>query len=156
MRPNQFNISGNEQLLSTSLDLVEERKEVAMVQLTHYQQKLRQGYDRGIKTRAFVPGDLVLRKVVGNTMNPEWGKLMPNWEGPYHITSMAGIGAYCLEDLDENDIPRPWNVNNLRRQWMGSKRGWTKQREDGWMNYHMYYGHTTPLLKDQLEKPFFR
>ena len=35
--------------------------------------------------------------------------------GPYRVTSEAGIGAYRLEDLDENTIPRPWNVNNLRR-----------------------------------------
>ena len=26
---------------------------------------------------------------------------------------MADIEAYYLEDLDENVIPRPWNVNNL-------------------------------------------
>ena len=59
------------------------------------------------------PGDLVLRKVVGIAKNLAQGKLGPNWEGPYRITSVVGIGAYYLEDLDENVIPRPWNVNNL-------------------------------------------
>ena len=48
------------------------------------------------------------------TKNPSWGKLGPNWEGSYHITSMAEIGAYFLEDLDENVVPCPWNVNNFR------------------------------------------
>ena len=57
--------------------------------------------------------DLVLRKVVGTTRNPTWGKLGPNWEGPYRITSVASICAYFLEDLDKNVVPRPWNVNNL-------------------------------------------
>ena len=61
------------------------------------------------------PGDLVLRKVLGMAKNPAWGKLGPNWEEPYRITSSAGIGAYFLEDLDEHVIPQPWNVNNLRR-----------------------------------------
>jgi len=42
------------------------------------------------------------------------GKLGPNWEGSYRITSIAGIGAYHLEDFDENVILRPWNVKNLR------------------------------------------
>ena len=46
-------------------------------------------------------GDLVLRKVVGAIKNLAWGKLGPNWEEPYHITSVAGIGAYYLEDLEE-------------------------------------------------------
>jgi len=54
-----------------------------------------------------VPGDLVLRKVLGTAKNPVWGKLGPNWEGPYRITSVAGIGAYYLKNLDENVVPRP-------------------------------------------------
>ena len=83
--------------------------------MTYYQQKLKQGYDKGVRSRPLVPGDLVLRKMVGTTKNLAWGKLGPNWEGPYRITSIAGIGAYYLEYLDENVIPRPWNVNNLRR-----------------------------------------
>ena len=63
--------------------------------------------------RPLVLGDLVLRKVVGTAKNPSWGKLGPNWEGPYCITSVVGISTYFLEDLDENVISRPWNVNNL-------------------------------------------
>ena len=86
-----------------------------MVQLAYYQYKLKQGYDTKVKLRPLEPGDLVLRKVLGTVKNPAWEKLGPNWEGPYRITSLAGIGAYFLEDLDERVIPRPWNVNNLRR-----------------------------------------
>ena len=40
-----------------------------MVKMTHYQQKLRQGYDKGVKMRPLALGDLVLRKVVGTTKN---------------------------------------------------------------------------------------
>ena len=54
-----------------------------------------------------MPGDLVLRKVLGTAKNPTWGKLGPNWEGPYCITLVAGIGAYHLEDLDENVVLQP-------------------------------------------------
>ena len=68
-----------------------------------------------MRARPLASGDLVLRKVVGTTKNPSWGKLGPNWEGSYRIILVAGIRAYFLEDLDENVIPRPWNVNNLRR-----------------------------------------
>ena len=102
-------------LLEKSLNLVEEWRENIMVQLAYYQQKLKQGYDSDVKLRPLNPGDLVLRKVVGTSKNPTWGKLWPNWEGLYRITSIAGIGAYFLEDLDEKVVLRPWNVNNLRR-----------------------------------------
>ena len=68
-----------------------------------------------MRARPLASGDLVLRKVVGTAKNPSWGKLGPNWEGSYRIILVAGIRAYFLEDLDENVIPCPWNVNNLRR-----------------------------------------
>ena len=114
LRTSSFNPSSNNDLLGKSLDLIEERRESAMVQLAYYQHKLKQGYDANVKLRSLAPGDLVLRKVVGTAKNLAWGKLGPNWEGPYRITSVARIGAYFLEDLDEHVIPCPWNINNLK------------------------------------------
>ena len=60
-----------------------------------------------MKLRPLALGDLVLRKVLGTIKNPAWEKLGPNWEEPYRITLVVGIGAYYLEDLDENDVPCP-------------------------------------------------
>ena len=56
----------------------------------------------------FIPGDLILRRVVGNMRSP-------SWEGPYRVTSIVETGAYWLEDLDEVVVPQPWNANNLRK-----------------------------------------
>ena len=85
-----------------------------MVQLAYYQHKLKQDYDMNVKLRPLALGDLVLKKVLGNTKNPAWEKFGSNWEGPYRITSVVGICAYYLEDLDEKTVLHPWNVNNLR------------------------------------------
>ena len=93
-RTSSFNPSDNDEQLTKSLDLIQEKKENAMVQLAYYQQKLKQCYDANVKLRPLTTGDLVLRKVVGTAKNPTWGKLEPNWEGPYRITSEAGIGVY--------------------------------------------------------------
>ncbi|XP_075665561.1 uncharacterized protein LOC142635255 [Castanea sativa] len=95
----------NDNLLEKSLDLIKEQRKNAMVKLGYYQQKLKQGYDLNVKLRPLAPGDLVLRKVLRTTKNSAWGKLGPNWEGPYRITSVAGIRAYFLEDLDEKIVP---------------------------------------------------
>ena len=113
-RTNSFSPKDNDEQLIGNLDLIEEKRENAMVQLANYQQKLKQGYDANVRLRPLTPGDLVLCKVVGTAKNPAWEKLGPNWEGPYRITSNASIGAYFLEDLDKHVIPRPWNVNNLK------------------------------------------
>ena len=115
LKTSTFSSDSNDGLLGNSLDLIEEQRENAMVQLAYYQHKLKQGYDTNVKLRLLVVGDLVLRKVLGTTKNPTWGKLGPNWEGPYRITSVARIGAYYLEDLDEKTVLHPWNVNNLKR-----------------------------------------
>ena len=74
-RTSSFNLRGNDEQLTKSLDLVEEKRESAMIQLAYYQQKLKQGYDTNIKLKPLTPSDLVLHKVVGATKNPVWGKL---------------------------------------------------------------------------------
>ena len=114
-RTSSFNLKDNDEQLARGLDLIKEKRENAMVQLAHYQQKLKRGYNANVRTRPLTPSDLVLRKVIGSAKNPAWGKLGPNWEGPYRITSNASIGAYFLEDLDGLVVPHPWNVNNLKR-----------------------------------------
>ena len=114
LRTSSFTPSSNDELLGKSLDLIDERREKAMIQSAYYHQKLKQGYDANVKLRPLALGDLVLRKVVDAAKNTSLGKLGPNWKGPYWITSVAEIDAYYLEDLDEKVVPRPWNVNNLR------------------------------------------
>ena len=115
LRTNSFTPSGNDELLGESLNLIEERRERATIHLAYYHQKLKRGYDTNVKLRPLAPGDLVLKKVVGDAKDPSWGKLEPNWEWSFRITSVVGIGAYYLEDLDEKVVPRPWNVNNLKK-----------------------------------------
>ena len=78
LKTSSFSLSSNNELLEKSLDFIEERRESAMVQLAYYQHKLKQGYDANVKLRPLVHGDLVLRKVLGTTKNPAWGKLGPN------------------------------------------------------------------------------
>ena len=50
---------------------------------------MKREYDKNIRPRSFQVGDLVLWKVVENTRNPNDGKLGPNWEGLYKVTSSA-------------------------------------------------------------------
>ena len=58
---------------------------MALIRLANYQQKLAQRYDRSVRPRKFVAGDLVLRKAVGSMKNLSVGKLALNWEGPFEL-----------------------------------------------------------------------
>ena len=78
LRMSTFTPSDNDELLGKSLDLLEERREKAMIQPAYYHQKLKQGYDANVKLRPLAPGDLELRKVLGSAKNSTWGKLGPN------------------------------------------------------------------------------
>ena len=80
LKTSSFSPSNNSELLERSLDLIEERRESAMVQFAYYQHKLKQGYDGKVKLRPLVSGDLILRKVLGTAKNLAWGKLGPNWK----------------------------------------------------------------------------
>jgi hypothetical protein len=58
---------------------------------------------------------LVLRRVA----NPDTvGKLQLKWDGPFLVVSSSRPGSYRLKDMDGNDIPRSWNVDELRRYYV--------------------------------------
>ena len=69
-RTSSFNPKDNDEQLTRNLDLIEEKRENAMVQLAYYQQKLKQSYDANVKSRPLASSDLVLRKIVGAAKNP--------------------------------------------------------------------------------------
>uniref|UniRef100_A0A2N9H6C8 RNase H type-1 domain-containing protein n=1 Tax=Fagus sylvatica TaxID=28930 RepID=A0A2N9H6C8_FAGSY len=94
LRTSEWEPTRNDLAQSQALDLLEERREQAMIRLASYQQQLKKGYNKNIRPRSFQQGDLVLRKVLGNTKNPTDGKLGPNWEGPYRVRFVTGTGAY--------------------------------------------------------------
>ena len=111
----RFNPVQNELMMVERLDLLEEYRETVVIRLAEYQQKLVRRYNYDNKTRVFGAEDLVLRRAVGNMRDTSARKLAPTWERPYRVTSIAGVGAYYLEDLDERPLPWLWNVHNLKK-----------------------------------------
>ena len=72
---------------------MDEVKATAEQRLARYQDLMAKHYNSRVKHRDFKVGDLVLRKVTGATRDPSLGKLGPNWEGPYRITSWQRKGT---------------------------------------------------------------
>ena len=90
----------NEDALCLQLDLVDEVRATAEQRLMLYQNLMAKYYNSNVRRRDFQVGDLVLRKVMGVARDPSQGKLGPNWEGPYRITSWQRKDTYHLETLD--------------------------------------------------------
>ena len=105
----------NEEAIHLQLDLVDKVHVTAEQRLARYQNLMAKHYNSNVRHRDFQVGDLVLRKVMGATRDPSQGKLSPNWEGPYKISSWQRKGTYHLETLDGRKLQQPWNIEHLRK-----------------------------------------
>jgi len=93
-------------------DTLEELRIKAIGNIQKYQVETRRWRDRKVKVRTIEPGNLVHRRMV----NPEVvGKLKSIWEGPYLVKSTNRPRAFRLQDMEGNEMPRSWNINDLRR-----------------------------------------
>ncbi|XP_074297470.1 uncharacterized protein LOC141628197 [Silene latifolia] len=108
------NIEANTNLMRDNLVLIEELRDSTKVRMGSYQQTVAKSYNKNVKIIVFREGDLVLRKVFPNKKEKSAGKLAPAWEGPYLIDSIVGQGAYMLQTLQGEMIPRSWNVTHLK------------------------------------------
>ena len=107
--------SENEGSVIRELDTSDELWEAATIQVTSYQRRLTNFYNKRVRPRVFQPGDLVLRRVFKNTMDHKAGKFQPNWEGPYIVTRSGESGSYAIDKTDGTPIPRMWNAMHLER-----------------------------------------
>ncbi|GKV26785.1 hypothetical protein SLEP1_g36020 [Rubroshorea leprosula] len=105
----------NLDLLGENLDLLAEVREEARLRTLVYKQKLANFYNKRVRPRTFKVGDLVLRKADLTGFETRFGKLAPNWEGPYAVAKVPHPGAYVLQDAEGKKVPRVWNVNNLKK-----------------------------------------
>ena len=107
--------SRNDKAMWLQLDLIDEIRSAAEQRLARYQDRMARHYNSRVRHRDFQVGDLVLRKVMGATRDPTQGKLDPNWEESYRVTSWQRKGTYHLETIDGKKLPHPWNAEHLRK-----------------------------------------
>ncbi|XP_025674231.1 uncharacterized protein [Arachis hypogaea] len=106
-------VGGNDE--EAERDLIDEERSIAHIKELALKQRISLRYNHSVIRREFAADDLVLRRNDIGPPTPGEGKLTPNWEGPYRIKAVIGKGAYKLERLNGNEIPRTWNAAKLRR-----------------------------------------
>nr|XP_025665276.1 uncharacterized protein LOC112763957 [Arachis hypogaea] len=95
--------------------LIDEERSIAHIKELALKQRISLRYNHGVVQQEFATDDLVLRRNDIGPPIPGERKLTPNWEGPYRIKAVIGKGAYKLERLNGDEVPRTWNAANLRR-----------------------------------------
>jgi hypothetical protein len=97
---------------SVEKDAIEGIRLQAVENINKYQAETIKWCDRKVRLKNIRLGHLVLRRVANlDTV----GKLQLKWDGPFLVISSSRPGSYRLKDMDDNDIPRSWNADELRR-----------------------------------------
>ncbi|XP_071740748.1 uncharacterized protein [Rutidosis leptorrhynchoides] len=108
------NLEENEENLLLNLELMEERREVALIREASYKKTIEKYYNKRVKPSVYKVRDYVLR--LNSTSKVEYeGKMGPTWEGPYIISEAFGNGSYKLETMEGKQIPGNWNGVNLQK-----------------------------------------
>ncbi|GJV89499.1 reverse transcriptase domain-containing protein [Tanacetum coccineum] len=114
LRTAEVDLVQNNEALEINLDLLEEMREEAAIREAKSKAKIGKYYNAKVRNTSFKPGDLVYRNNDASRAE-DTGKLGPKWEGPYEITEALGKGAYKLRDRDGKQLPRTWNISNLKK-----------------------------------------
>jgi hypothetical protein len=92
-------------------DTIEGTRLQAIEHINKYQAETIRWRDRKVRLKNIKPGHLVIRRVA----NPDTvGKLQLKWEGPFLVISSSRPKSYRLKDMDDNDITRSWNADELQ------------------------------------------
>ena len=105
----------NDGALRLNLDLLDEKREQVLRRTEDYQRKTTRYYNRKVKPRSYMSGDLVLKKLLPARKNPTHGKLSPNWEGPYIVYWVVRPGTYELQIEERKILQHALNAEHLKR-----------------------------------------
>jgi hypothetical protein len=90
----------------------EERWLDSCVRIAKYLTVLRRYYNKNVKERLFVVGDLVFK---WKTIQEGMHKLSSPWEGPFEVIEITRPTSYRLAHLDGTEVPNTWHIDKLRR-----------------------------------------
>ena len=105
----------NDAMLLDDLDLINERRDRALIRIQNYHHAAAKYYNSNVRNRRCNQGDLVLCKVFQNTAERNVGKLGANWEGPYKIEKSRPPGSYEIAKMQGIKVPRTWNAMHLKK-----------------------------------------
>ncbi|GJS18650.1 hypothetical protein Tco_0413122 [Tanacetum coccineum] len=110
----EVDVAKNDEALEINLELLKEKCEQAAIREAKSKRQMEKYYNTKVRNTSFKPRDLVYRSNEASRAE-DTGKLRPKWEGPYEVTEALGKGSYKLKDRNGKELPRTWNVCNLKK-----------------------------------------
>jgi hypothetical protein len=110
-RVENFDKDRSDESRELEVNCSEERQLDSCVRTTQYLAVLHKYYNKNVKERFFVVGDLVLK---WKTSQDGMHKLSSPWEGPFEVTEVTRLTSYRLAYLDGTVLPNSWHIDKLR------------------------------------------
>ncbi|KAK8928988.1 hypothetical protein KSP39_PZI017133 [Platanthera zijinensis] len=105
----------NEEAQRLSLDYVEELRDLASMRQEETKRRMARHFDKNVRLKNFLAGDLVMKKVDAAGRGAAVGKLRPNWEGPFIVQEALATVGYYLQDQAGEQLPGTWSGDDLKR-----------------------------------------
>ncbi|KAL2226405.1 UNVERIFIED_CONTAM: Pol polyprotein [Sesamum indicum] len=107
-----YDPEANNKARAFDLTMVEEKRDAGYAKILHHKGLMMRNYNKRLRPREFQKSNLVLKKV---EVLKYVGKLDPKWEGPFKVIEIKRKGTYILQDTKGRNLPRPWDIQNLRK-----------------------------------------
>ncbi|RDY11730.1 Gypsy retrotransposon integrase-like protein 1, partial [Mucuna pruriens] len=92
------------------LNLIEEKQLTVLCHGQLYQRRVKNTFNKKVRSRVFRKGDMVLKKILPNVKDQR-GKWAPNYEGPYVVKHAFSGGALILTDTEGQDLKHLVNTD---------------------------------------------
>lgn len=108
------NLQVNDEELRIELDIVDERRDRAVLHAEACRQMVERKYNTKVWSRSFQEGDLVWRKTRDARKIPSHGKFAAKWDDPFKVVEDLQNGAYRLSQLNGRPLRNTWNTSHLK------------------------------------------
>ena len=96
------------------LNLIEGKRLAAMSHGHLYQKRVKNAFDKKVRTRRFSERDLVLKKM-SHAVKDNRGKWASNYKGPFVVKRAFTGGALVLTNMDGEELPLLVNFDAVER-----------------------------------------
>ncbi|KAK1669342.1 hypothetical protein QYE76_057501 [Lolium multiflorum] len=103
-------------LMSDTIEDATELRLWSLEKIKENKARVARAYNKKVRPKEFQVGDLVWEAVLPlGTRDKAYGKLSPNWHGPYKVIQVLKGNAYMLEQLDGVKFPVAVNGQHLKK-----------------------------------------
>ena len=111
-RVKHLNQSSVDHARELEINCTEEKWLASYLRTAKFHEAMRRYYNKNVKDRSFVVGDLVLK---WKTSHEGMHKLSTPWEGAFVVAEVTRPTSYRLAYPDGTSLPNTWHIDKLRR-----------------------------------------